>query len=330
MSLKVLRRVVALVTASISIAAAASPYTSIAVFGDSLSDGGNAYLYTEALFGPGNGFPPAPYAQNFSNGPVAVNQLAAKLGLSLTPSLAGGSNYAYGGAETGFQNYLRFNANPFVAGAFAGNNTGVLAQIASVPFGSIDASTLVVLWAGANDVFSSLSSDPTGASLPTTLFSALGNLQASVLALYADGARTILLPNMPDIGKTPFGIGLGPAAAASLTGAVQGFDAGLSALDLALEAALPGLDIIDFDTFGALNEVIAHPATYGLSNVTDACLSSAACNPNTYLFWDSVHPTTLVDGVLANGFAAAVPEPPMTALVVLALVAAAASRRRRP
>ena len=46
--------------------ATAGPITTLYVVGDSLSDQGNAYLLT------GLTFPPPPYAQRASNGPVAV------------------------------------------------------------------------------------------------------------------------------------------------------------------------------------------------------------------------------------------------------------------
>jgi len=53
-----------------SSAATAGPvYSSLFVFGDSLSDGGNAFLRTGGLF------PPPPYAQRISNGPVAVEYI---------------------------------------------------------------------------------------------------------------------------------------------------------------------------------------------------------------------------------------------------------------
>ena len=47
--------------------------------------------------------PASPYVDGeFSNGPVWVQDLAARLGLpALTPSLAGGTDYAFGGATTG-------------------------------------------------------------------------------------------------------------------------------------------------------------------------------------------------------------------------------------
>src|SRR6478672_780719 len=76
----------------------AGPYTGLIVFGDSLSDTGNDAIATRgAIPGP-------PYAQGrFSNGPNYVDELAQNLGLSSTPSLAGGTNSAFGGARTNRQ-----------------------------------------------------------------------------------------------------------------------------------------------------------------------------------------------------------------------------------
>src|SRR5271166_2660917 len=80
----------------------AAPFSAIYAFGDSLSDAGNAYIAS------GRKAPPAPpYALVngfgvFSNGPVWVQNLASELGLgALLPSLAGGTDFAVGGAQTG-------------------------------------------------------------------------------------------------------------------------------------------------------------------------------------------------------------------------------------
>jgi phospholipase/lecithinase/hemolysin len=57
----------------------AAPITAAYVVGDSLSDSGNAYALTP-------GFPPAPYDHRASNAPVAVEQLASRLGVTLGPA----------------------------------------------------------------------------------------------------------------------------------------------------------------------------------------------------------------------------------------------------
>jgi len=75
----------------------AGPFTGIVAFGDSLSDAGNVFLAT-------NGAIPAPpyVGGHFSNGPTWVEDLAQNLGLgTLRPSLAGGTDFAFGGAVTG-------------------------------------------------------------------------------------------------------------------------------------------------------------------------------------------------------------------------------------
>src|SRR5688572_20221274 len=78
-------------------AKAEGPFSSVVVFGDSTVDTGNLNLATGgAVAGP-------PYfSGRFSNGPAWVEVLAERLGLEApAPCLIGGTNYAWGGAETG-------------------------------------------------------------------------------------------------------------------------------------------------------------------------------------------------------------------------------------
>src|SRR5919108_3147959 len=67
----------------------AGPYTTVVMFGDSLSDNGNLLALT------GGAVPASPYfAGRFSNGPVWVERLASALDVPLV-------NFAVGGALTG-------------------------------------------------------------------------------------------------------------------------------------------------------------------------------------------------------------------------------------
>lgn len=314
-----LRSIVVAATATFALCIGASGasagYTSITVFGDSLSDGGNDFIYT------GGAFPPLPYQQRFTNGPTAVEVMAAHLGLSLTPSLAGGSNYAFGGAETGTGNFLGVSTSvpPVINAIFSGPGTGILSQVQSFvpPVGFGGPQSLVVLWGGPNDLFTALT---VGTNPATIIGPAMNNIFTSVATLYGDGARRILMPNMPNIGATPFG--LTSVDPAGLTLFSLAFDSALNGIITLLESSLPGLDIIPFDTFAALSVVTANPAAFGLTNVTEPCFTgiTLCADPNQYLFWDTVHPTARGHQILGAGFTLAVPEPATIALLGVALL----------
>jgi hypothetical protein len=80
---------------------------------------------------------------------------------------------------------------------------------------------------------------------------------------------------------------------------------------------------VDIDSL--FNQILANPAAFGFSNVTAACNATPGCNPNTFLYWDTLHPTTYADSLVANlayqdAFGspiAATPEPPTLALFTL-------------
>ncbi|MFN8895557.1 MAG: hypothetical protein ACK5Y8_17685, partial [Betaproteobacteria bacterium] len=87
-------------------APAAAQFSSLTVFGDSLTDSGNNALVIGANGSQvitGNTYIPSqPYASGtYSNGATWVSSFAAGIGLapSALPSLAGGGNYAFGGAR---------------------------------------------------------------------------------------------------------------------------------------------------------------------------------------------------------------------------------------
>lgn len=270
----------------------AGAWTSLTVFGDSLSDAGNATGLTRGFFPPS-----PPYAGRFSNGPVAAEYLAELLGVPLVPSAAGGTAHAVGGATTGVLNYNFEVDSPRGLRLFPTlATTGVLAQVAAVlgheP--TFDpATSLFMVWGGPNDIFLAVEQGITDAAqLALVVQDAVENVAAAVALLGQAGAQHVLVPSMADLGRAP-GF-LGTPEAGALTALTTAFNAGLALAMARVEAEL-GIDVILFDTFAALDHIMSAPAEFGFTSTTTACLSAPAdllrgC-PG-YLFFDGVHPTT--------------------------------------
>ncbi len=326
--------------------ASLSQLSSLFVFGDSLSDGGNSGLASQAYAGPDAVFPPPPYVGGrYSNGPVAVEYLWNRFNpgdASFKPSLAGGTNYAIGGATTGSASYntITNTVPPELKPAYQDkSNAWELAAFASQAPVFNPATSLFVVWLFPNDVFyandtatlpGAVPGSPGG---PNVVANGLANIQTTIQTLAQAGARNFLVPNMPDLGIIPAFLG-GPAAPAlsTLTGI---FNGQLQLLLDGLDQALPGVDIVQFDTAGLFERIAADPTAYGFDVADKSCLANLAnqqCDPSTWVFWDSVHMTTSAHQVLAGQWQAAlVPEPPTYIMVVLGLgLAGAMVRRRRP
>ena len=264
----------------------ASAFSRIYAFGDSLTDAGNDY----ALSG---GLVPTSFVYSdgrFTNGRVWVQDLAKTLGLpAVRPSLEGGTDYAYGGAETG-QEPLH--------GALPIDLPSQLAQfLIEAPHPSAHA--LYALSIGANDVIDAI---PVYATNPAEAVSdvqtAVGNETQFVAGLAADGAKTLVILNVPDLGLTPEEAG--NAATATRLSAL--YDQDLTA-SLQTLGAQDHLSIHLIDAFGLIDNAVAHPAAYGLTNVTTPVWTGNFENPfsghlnahgaaqHRFLFFDSLHPT---------------------------------------
>ena len=309
---------------ALPVSAQAGSFTRLVVFGDSLSDGGNVFALT------GGVFPPPPYAQRLSNGPVAVEYLAARLGLPLGPSATGGTNFSVGGAMTNLQNSdFILNIPPGAQSFPALEQTGIEAQIKAFlnsGFAFDPASTLFVVWGGPNDIFLSLA---TGTNPVTAITQAVTNLGNDVAALALAGAKHVLVPNMANLGLTPDFIAAGPIGQASGQALSTAFNTGLAEALAQVEANL-GVDVIAFDTFGALNTVLANAGALGFTNTTTPCIDSldvfTGCQG--YAFFDGVHPTTAIHALLGGAFASAVPLPLPAVLMTAGALLLIRARRR--
>ena len=281
----------ALVCSCFPLAASAQTYSGIYVFGDSLVDPGNLFRATGGLYPPS-----PPYFQGrFSNGPVFVEPLAPKLGLTSNPN----TNFAFGGATSGTVNAANFF--PFLQGLPP--QPGTLAQInrftTTTP--SADPNGLYVVYAGGNDyVFGSVLAPVLG---PVSPARTVNNLLTGVRNLTAVGAQNILVPNLPDLGKTEFARRNG--ATQILTTLVNAHNATLTSALSGFAQNNPQVNVIPLDVNAVFNEILADPARYGFTNVTDSCFNvnigkPPCANPDQFLFSDELHPSAATHRLLAD------------------------------
>src|SRR5262245_34260759 len=306
------------------------PFDRIVVFGDSLSDPGNAFALIggQTLSPPDYGMsgvgangipdvislvPSAPYSSHrFSNGRTWIEDLAAAVGLpqSARPAVAGAlfgeddgraSNYAVGGATAadlsasgGSQFHLSVQVNLFL--------TDVR--------GRAPADALYVIEIGGNDIRAALVAGPGVINL------ALTSVAQNIQKLYGAGARHFLVWSAPDVGRTPalqrLNTFVAPGIAAGATALSAGYNQGLQGVLQGLGAALPGITIVPFDAFGLLADVQGNPGKFGLIDAKNACIQPdvpafgfpssppfRCAQPDRFFFWDGIHPTRAGHAVIA-------------------------------
>ena len=286
-------------SAAFAQSAHAGLFDNMVTFGDSLSDDGNLSLALQL-----------PQIVRFTTNPgqTGVEDIADYLGTPMTPALAGGTDFAFGGA------------------GLVNNSPGTPSVVPTLPTqlgmylqatgGNADPNALYAVWGGANDIFYNAYVASLGGLTPAQVQANLQTAAATELGMIDQlgkaGAHYVMVFNLPNIGLTPDATAQGATAAAQLTGLTLTFNNTLNA-----GLAKAGVNIIPVNTYAMLNEIIADPGRYGFTNVTDpACTgSSFGCLPagtpgatstyqpgtdKTYLFADGVHPTTTAHAELAQ------------------------------
>jgi outer membrane lipase/esterase len=255
-------------------------------------------------------FPAPPYAghSTAADGTLFVQTVAARYGMTLRASSAGGFNYAIGGATTGVIptdtvpqtiNHMQIQLEQLLQRVGFQINPQFLVVVDGSAFGNNIRRVLQMV--GANPALA--------ATLPTAAVTqAATDIFSLVTRLYAAGARHVLLVNSSNLGLHPAVVGSGAQAVQLATGMSAGYNGALAAQVVpGLRAASPGLNIYYVDFGGLSNQIAANPASFGITNTMAPCYafftSPAApiCpNPAQFMFWDELHPSAAVHAIAAQ------------------------------
>ena len=321
---------VAAALAGLTTAASAYPFDGLYIFGDSLSDAGNNALVigTNGAQPISNSYIPSqPYGppqglSQYTNANVWAYSFASEIGLGAyaAPSLAGGGNYAYGGART------RMDGTPL---NFPPSLKTQTQDYLAATGGTASASALYVVAGGGNDARDALeavAADPGNAVsiIAAAAVSYAFNTGRIVDSLQAAGAQHIVVWDVPNLGITP-AVSAEGSFASLLGNLVSKTMSNVLAKRMDGEA---GVTLFDF--YALSTDWAADPGAYGFANVTDACGGIVGCDPSTYAFWDGIHPTSAGHARIADAmFAAVVPEPETYALMLVGVAFVAWRVRRR-
>ena len=215
----------------------ASAFDEIVVFGDSLSDTGNA--------------------GRFSNGPVWVEGVANALGLSVRPSGVGGTNYAIGGARL----------DP------ASGPTSLPAQVQKHLEGNrLSRKRLYIVYGGGNDLIAAA----LGGAGEQLVDRAVEALRGMLFRLAEQGATDVLVPNLPDVGMTPAARWAGQTEISRAARLTRRFNQALEAVLRDLETTT-SVRLYRLDVAAMAERARIDPAAFGFVNVTTPCIGLPNC-----------------------------------------------------
>jgi lysophospholipase L1-like esterase len=232
-----------------------------------------------------------------------------------TNSLDGGTDHAFGGATTASGTSDRTVINnpfPFGGGDFTLTVDNLGKQVDDyLASNTPDPDALYIIWGGGNDLF-----DDDSSSHVTETAS---NVAGLVEQLAEAGARNFLVPNVPPLGLVP--LYKDDATTATALNAASGeyrseFNTNLDGAITTLAGEGITITLYRLDIYGLFYRLATNPEDYGFTNISDSAQGESV-DPDEYLFWDDIHPTTAGHyqiAVAANALLVGTALPPAEAL----------------
>ena len=262
-------------------AAQSLAYETMVIFGDSNSDNGNVYRLTNS------NFPPPPYyLGRFSDGPVWAERV----------NLSRIENYAYGGATTDNSLIISYAHQLDIPVPGVRQQISTYAKNINVTRLNF-LRTLFVVWAGGNNYL----------RLRNGSISAIVNSVANAVEdLLTIGVSQLLVFNQPPLQAIPYL--QADTARLNISDLTDQYNSNLSSVIQNIQKNNPKKSLRIFDLNTLISQILRDSSSYGISNTVNPCWSASlnstrtCANVSSYLFFDDVHFTSRVHGLIAQNF----------------------------
>jgi thermolabile hemolysin len=255
----------------------------IIVFGDSLSDNGNIFNFTQWTI-PNQ----TSYAHgHFSNGKIWSEYLSESIHIPVY-------TWAIGGAQISLD-----SKSPLLLETISWNSYKKYAQ------NYRQENTLFIIWIGANDFL--IKDEKSVTKIMSEELDVIENL-------IKDGSKNILILNVPNTT-------LAPSFRFRDDGAIvhdriKQFNSELKKSVESLKVKYESsIHLALYDAYSAHLNIFNNPAKHGLKNISEPCLNvdnnntmvliptkirETCTDPDTFFSWDNIHPTTAVHKLMAK------------------------------
>ncbi|MEM7359190.1 MAG: SGNH/GDSL hydrolase family protein [Pseudomonadota bacterium] len=288
----------------------AQTFSRVVSFGDSLSDTGNL---ASALIN----FPPPYYQNRISDGPVAIDYLAAAVGGNAIASEVGGDNFAVAGGN------ILGNEREDLSRQI----TDYLARVNQ----NADPEALFFIMVGGNDL-RGLRGQTSNAIAQITINQTVNALVAQLQRLSAAGAKHFFITNVANVGRIPETLqqeAEDPGISARAQAYVQIYNQRLNSRLLTF-AQQTGANVIDYDLFSEFEKLLNSPASFGFTQSTVGCfdineiedlgdifnIANGVFHPDCllgtrfdrFVFFDNLHPSSRSNELIGNSMIARLAE----------------------